>query len=96
MRCSAGHIEEMKTSPFWNDILDFIQEQKSQLMNELCRTSWNHAAGELEMDFQTRLMHDENLRGAFRQLEILENATEYLISQAEVEAEEREKGQKEE
>lgn len=96
MRCTASQFEEMKNSPFWLDVLDFIQEQKQQLAIELCRTSWNHSSGELDMDFNTRLMHDENLRGAVRQLEILENATEYLRDLAEVEQEERQKDQKEE
>lgn len=94
MRCSAGHIEEMKSSPFWNDVLDFVQEQKNQITGELSRTSWNHNTGELELDFNTRLMHDENLRGAYRQLEVLESITEYLKDQAEVEEEERQKEQR--
>ncbi|MEF8799063.1 MAG: hypothetical protein V5A79_06590 [Candidatus Bipolaricaulota bacterium] len=90
MRCSPGHVEEVSTSSFWKDVIDFIESEKDRIKSELERTSWNHSTGELDMDFHTRLMHDENLRGAIRALDIAKQAPEYLIAQAEEEAQERE------
>ena len=91
MRCSAAQIEDIATGSFWKDVLDFLDEEEHNIISELSKSSWNHSTGEQELDFNTRLMHDENLRGALRLLGIVKRLPEYLAAQAEEEQENRER-----
>jgi len=91
MRSSVSNIEDSEKSLFWLDVLDELEAQQTQIVDELARTSWNHHTGELELDLHTRLMHDENLRGALRMLNVIKTLPEQLKNMIEEENQKRRK-----
>jgi len=96
MRCSSNELSQIAGGSFWKDVVDFIEEQETDILNELARTSWNHSDGSLEMDLNTRLMHDENLRGALRFISIMKELPSYLSQKLEAEREDEKQGKEEE